>query len=132
MGNISFAAGDWDFILETTAAFSVRSSIVAFDPYVLLFQTNAGVAPSAKAGSSIRELISWLATLDRDLWSPLIVAGDEPRVFAALILYLAGELLPDEEYQTILQYVSNSEIDSDDESVSIPVGYIVAMAVGRS
>ena len=120
--NLRGPSGDWDVIVGTADTFSPRSSLFALDPFVLLSQTVAGIAPSVNTGSTIGDLSSWLETLDTELWTPFVVAGDEPRDFAAFILYLAGEILSSGEYRAILEYLAQTDVESDDDSLELQIG----------
>lgn len=98
-----------------------RDVVIAVDPYVIIVDKRAGEAPTAGTGATIPAFAEWLDALDRDLWTPFVVAGDDPVDFAAFTLYLAGEVLAEDDFELVLSALAGwvaAGSDSEDSQAA--------------
>ena len=86
---------------------SASARLIAFDPYVLVVDQRVG-SDLLNAAFSLADFADAAAAAGVPTRLPLAVAGDEPVDFAAFLLYLAGELLPSERFDTIVASLRDS------------------------
>ena len=99
-----------------------RIAFIAVDPYVLLHTESSGDSPTRESGARIEQLVAWLRKLDRDRWTPLVIAGDVERDFAAFVLYLAGELLAGDALESLFELIQRPDGEVTTESIEGAVG----------
>jgi len=82
-----------DVLIGPATYGTLQDRLLAVDPYILTLDRRVGESPLQDPGNTLSELTDWLRTLDREEWTPFVVAGESREDFAAFALYLAAELL---------------------------------------
>lgn len=106
-----FPASDRDLLIRQARFGDAKERIIAVDPYLIVTDQRAGSPPLEGPASTLPEMAAWLGGLDTERWTPFVVAGDNEQDFAAFTLYLAGELLSRDAYNTV--HAALTEPDSE-------------------
>jgi len=113
-------AGTDVLLTELSLGRAASAELVAIDPYVIVADTRAGTSPTADGSATLGTMTTWLESVSATTRTPLAVAADEPSDFAAFVLWLAGELLPSQDYSgmmdTLSEWSLNENVDAGSES----------------